>query len=213
MVNKINGSETLHPLLSSQVELEFLQALLEPDDAGYPWNPADDESEAYFLELEQHSLVQDVLETELTPRSQAFYSQLDNLWSNYSQYECPANKAHLATLQEVLHSKLAACIPSNWLNKLSAKAAEVVDSTQSISDKLIECAQAVLPTWETDDLIVLARPLAYAMRSKETQNLDSVLDNLGKREWNTLSEVEQAKASLAIAQYALSELSNSQEQA
>ncbi|MBO3460656.1 hypothetical protein G7B40_025865 [Aetokthonos hydrillicola Thurmond2011] len=212
MANKINGSETLHPL-SSQVELEFLEALLEPDDATYPWDPADEESETYFFDLEEHNLMQDVLETELIPRSQAFYNQLDNLWSNYRQYNSSTSRSLVNTLQEALQSNFGSHIPTNWLNKLSVKATEVFGSTESISEKLIQCVQSVLPTWEAEDLLVLARPFAYAMRSSESQSIETLLDNAENREWTSLSEIEQAKASLAIAQYALTELSNFQEEA
>lgn len=212
MANKINGSDTLHPI-SSQVELEFLEALLEPDDDTYPWNPADEESETYFFDLEEQNLMQDVLETELIPRSQAFYNQLDNLWSNYRQYKSCTSPSFVNTLQEALHSSFGSHIPTNWLNRLSVKATEVFGSTESIPEKLIQCVQAVLPTWEAEDLLVLARPYAYAMRSSESQGVESVLDNVNNRDWTTLSEIEQAKASLAIAQYALTELSHFQEEA
>ena len=71
MTNKINSSDTFHSLLS-QVELELLEVLLEPEDATYPWNPADEESEAYFHELEQQFVTQDLLDEELTTRLAKF---------------------------------------------------------------------------------------------------------------------------------------------
>jgi len=40
MPKNINTSETFYPL-PSQFDLELLSALLEPEDATYPWNPAD----------------------------------------------------------------------------------------------------------------------------------------------------------------------------
>jgi len=207
MTNKFKASETFYPL-TSQVELEFLEALLEPDDATYPWNPADEESETYFLQLEQQFLMQDVLEEELTPRSHAFYNQLDELWSNYKQDNCSTRQSVVTTLQQSLQNSFGLSIPSNWLNAIVHKAAEIFNPKQSMSDQLIECVQSVLPTWGSEDLLVLARPFAYAMRSSEPQNLETVLNNVDNREWIALSEIEQAKASLAIAYYTLSELKN-----
>ncbi|MBR8834004.1 MAG: hypothetical protein DSM106950_08175 [Stigonema ocellatum SAG 48.90 = DSM 106950] len=211
MVNKINKSKTFHPL-QSQVELEFLEALLSPDDATYPWNPADEESETYFLQLEQQFLMQDVLDSELTPRSEAFYSQLDQLWSNYKQSDCNTPATPVTTLQETLHNSFGSSIPTNWLNAIALKATEVFNTQQSMAEQLIQCVQAVLPTWGSEDLLVLARPFAYAMRSSESQTLESVLNNVDNREWTALSQIEQAKASLAIAYYAFSQLNNSQQQ-
>ncbi len=211
MVNKINGSE-IFDSLPSQVELEFLEALLEPDDVTYPWNPADQESETYFLQLEQQFIMQDVLEEELTTRSQAFYSQLDQIWSNYKQYNCSTVPNHVTTLQETLHTSFGSSIPSNWLNAIAQKAAEVFNSQQSMGEKLIQCVQAVLPSWGAEDLLVLARPFAYAMRSSEPQNLESVLAKVDNSDWTALSQIEQAKASLAIAYYAFSQLSSSQKE-
>ena len=206
MVNKINDSETFNSL-PSQMELEFLEALLEPDDATYPWNPASEESETYFLQLEQQSWMQDVLDSELTTRSQAFYTQLDQMWSNYKKYDCSTFTTTINTLKESLHSSFGSSIPSQWLDTIAQKATEVFNSEQSMGEQLIQCVQAVLPTWGAEDLLVLARPFAYAMRSSELQNLESVQAKLDNCEWTALSQIEQAKASLAIAYYAFSQLS------
>ena len=206
MLNKISDSETFNSL-PSQMELEFLEALLEPDDATYPWNPASEESETYFLQLEQQSWMQDLLDSELTTRSQAFYTQLDQMWSNYKKYDCSTFPTTINTLKETLHSSFGSSIPSQWLDAIAHKATEVFNSQQSMGEQLIQCVQAVLPTWGAEDLLVLARPFAYAMRSSEPQNLESLLAKLDSCEWTALSQIEQAKASLAIAYYAFSQLS------
>ena len=78
---------------------------------------------------------------------------------------------------------------------------------QSASEKLVECVQALLPSWEVDDLLVLARPFAYAMRSSEPHTLTSLIRDFEERDWANLSEIEQAKITLAIADYALQHLS------
>lgn len=212
MANKINGSETFSSL-PSQVDLELLEALLEPDDATYPWNPADEESEAYFDELEQQFGMQDLLEEELTTRSQDFYSHLDTLWAGISlasDYNYNPQQTLVLNLQERLYASFAACVPQAWLNTIAIKAAEILAAQQSISEQLVECVQTVLPNWGTEDLLVLARPFAYAMRSSESQNAASALSNLKNKEWTALSEVEKAKVSLAIASYAFNEINKSQ---
>ena len=73
--NNVNGSDTFNAL-PSQVELELLEALLESEDAAYPWNPADEECEIYFSELEQQFTMQDELDEELTTKSLAFITNL-----------------------------------------------------------------------------------------------------------------------------------------
>lgn len=192
----------------SQVELELLEELLAADDATYPWNPADEASESYFLELEQQFSMQDVLEEELTQRSQEFHTQLDQLWSGYRKDTCSILDTAVTTLKENLQNHLSSFIPSNWLNVIVSKAVTVFDTKQSMSEQLIECVQSVLPTWGAEDLLVLSRPFAYAMRSSETRNMESILNHLENREWTALSEIEKAKATVAIAYYTLSQLNN-----
>ena len=214
MANKINRTGAFHPL-PSQVDLYLLEALLEPTDATYPWNPADEETSAYFQQLEQQFLTPDLLDEELTSRSHTFYSQLDTLWSDIStseNYKCNTELNVVAALQKTLQTSFATYVPQDWIVAITQKAAEIFNSQQLIGEKLVQCALVVLPTWAADDLLVLARPLAYDMRSGEAQNLESVLD-VGNHEWSAISEIEKAKVSLAIAHYTLSELNNFQEEA
>jgi len=212
MANKLN----IFSYLPSQVELELLEVLLEPEDATYPWNPADDESEGYFGELEQQFVMQDLLDEELTTRSQNFYEQLDTLWSEVetsSYYNCNTICASVDNLQETLRTAFVASVPQGWLNVIAQKATDIFASQQSIGEQLVQCVQAVMPTWQADDLFVLARPFAYAMRSSEPQNLKSIISNIENRDWTNLSEIEQAKISIAIAYYALKQLDSFQTEA
>ncbi|MBD2604350.1 hypothetical protein H6G81_07340 [Scytonema hofmannii FACHB-248] len=212
MAKNINASDTFHPL-PSQFDLELLSSLLEPEDATYPWNPADEESEMYFRELEEQ-FAQDLTDEELTSNSQIFYGKLDTLWSEISEcshYKCNTINLTLDNLQKTLHSAFAASVPQSWLNAIAQKASEMLNSSRSIGDQLlVECVQSVLPSWETEDLLVLARPYAYAMRGLEAQNAESTISNINNREWTALSQIEQAKVSLAIAHYAFTQLDNLQ---
>lgn len=210
MTNKINRSETFHSLVSP-VDLELLETLLAPEDATYPWNPADQESEAYFQQLEEQFALQDLLETELTARAQDFYHHLDTLWSGITSCDNnTTNQVVVDHLQENLHTTFAASVPQIWLQAIGQKASEIFASQQSIGEQLVECVQAVLPNWEVEDLLVLARPFAYAMRGNEQQGAASVMNNANNQDWTGLSEIEQAKVSLAIAYYALIQLNSRQ---
>ncbi|MFN6481997.1 MULTISPECIES: hypothetical protein [unclassified Nostoc] len=212
MAHKINGSDTFSSL-PSQIDLELLEALLEPEDATYPWNPGDEQSEAYFQELEQQFGMEDLLDEELMRRSQDFYGHLDTLWSGITskpEYNDNQQQAVVLNLQETLRTNFYAYVPQALLNTIASKAAEIYAARQLISEQLVECVQTVLPSWGTEDLLVLARPFAYAMRSSESQNAASALSNLQNSEWTALSEVEKAKVSLAIASYAFIELNKSQ---
>ncbi|MBP5971336.1 hypothetical protein HW132_00945 [Brasilonema sp. CT11] len=214
MVKKINKSKTSHSL-RSQVDLQLLEALLEPEDATYPWNPADEQSENYFAQLEQQFQFEDVLDEELTERSQAFYNCLDTLWHNNlnsQQYKATKKSTVLANLQKNLQAGFAASVPQDWITEIAQKAAEIFHSGQSKGEQLVSCVKSVLPNWETDDLLVMARPFAYAMRSGEQKNVNSVVNHVGDREWTNLSEVEKAKVSLAVAYHALDELKNIEEE-
>lgn len=214
MANKINDSDTFSSL-PSQADLDLLEALLESEDVTYPWNPGDEESEAYFQELEQQFGMPDLLEEELIRRSQDFYSHLDTLWSGITstpEYNDNRQQAVVLNLQETLRNSFSTCVPQVLLNAIATKAAQIFAARQLISEQLVECVQTVLPTWGTEDLLVLARPFAYAMRSSESQNAASTLNNLQNSEWTALSEVDKAKISLAIASYAFTELNKSQSQ-
>ncbi|MEH1906676.1 hypothetical protein [Nostoc sp.] len=212
MAKKINGSDTFSSS-PPQVELEFLEALLEPEDATYPWNPADEESEAYFQELEEQFGMPDLVDEELMRRSPDFFNHLDTLWSDITStpdYNQNQQQSVVLNLQETLRTTFCDYVPQELLNAIATKAAEIFAARQLISEQLVECVQTVLPTWGTEDLLVLARPFAYAMRSSESPNGASALSNLKNSEWTVLSEVEKAKVSLAIASYAFTQLHKSQ---
>jgi hypothetical protein len=214
MSHQVNGSDACHSV-GSQMELELLAVLLEPEDATYPWNPADDESEAYFDELEKQFAI-DLLDEELASRASTFYHQLDTLWSEVETSSCynyNTINSVLAQLQESLPNLFISRLPQGWLNAIASKAGEIFTSSQSLAEQLAECVQTVLPTWGTDDLSVLTRPYVYAMRSSEPQSLTSVMNNVENQEWTALSEIEQAKVSVAIAYYVLRQLDDSQPEA
>lgn len=203
MTHTTNGSE-FYP---SQCHLELLEALLETDEVTYPWNPALPESEDFFHQCEAHFAIDELLDSEGHGRSEAFYSHLDTLWSNTSttQSQCNTNVVSISKLKENLQTAISSRIPHDWIETIATKASELFNSSMSIADQLIEVAASVVPALGADDLSVLARPYAYAMRS-EANSLESTLQKVGGHGWNNLSEIEQARVSVAVAYYALQQL-------
>lgn len=198
MTNESNCSRA-NDDIPSLTQLELLEALIDPDGS-YPWDPTDPESEAYFIEQEQkNSLLEDWSEEEIAVYSQAFFSQVEQIWE----------ETDVKDLQTTLQQQFASYIPHNWLQAIAHRAFEVFSTHKSIADQLVQCAQDLLPNWAEDDLLVLARPFAYSMRGTDTAVQESVLANIRLREWTALSEVEQARVYLAIAKYALVQIQNS----
>ena len=190
------------------LDLELLEALLASEDAVYPWNPADVPSEAYFDDLEQQFKWQDFSEIELMESANNFYHNLDKIWGQTVAETENIRNNTVNYLQKAL-SNAFSVIPEVLLTEIAQKATVGLMVEKSASEKLVECVQTLLPNWDRDDLLVLARPFAYYMRSSEPDKLTSVIKDLENRDWSNLSEIEQAKISLAIANYALEYLSKS----
>lgn len=188
----------------TQIDLELLEALLETEDTTYPWDPTADESEEYFLQLEEHFAMQDVLEEELSSRSRAFYNNLDNLWSHYKD---TTSLNLVAQVQEKLQAMFAQKVPQDFLKSIAQKAVEIFDTQQTLGEQMIDCVQSLLPDWNESELLILARRFEVVKSSTEKAPINTV-DN----EWTELSEIEKAKVSLAVASYALSQVNSFQSQ-
>lgn len=200
MTNSMNNHEN-SSYTKSSAELELLAALL-AEDSIYPWDGSM-EAEAYFIEAEQEfgALWQ---AEEMSERSHNFLSQLDRLW----QAATPANA--ISSLQANLRSQFAARIPQNWLDAIAKQAIQALNTQQSLAGQLVQCVQELLPNFGTEDLQVLARPYAYAMRGSSNE-IPQMLANITLERWVALSEIQQAKVSLAIARYALEQLQAEEE--
>lgn len=158
----------------------------------YVWNPAAPESESFFTALEQELPLDDWNVAEVATRSGVFFAQVEQLWST-------------ATLQETLMQRFATRIPQQLLTAIATRAQQVLLSSVSLADQLVQCVQDVMPTLAEDDLYVLARPLAHAMRGNDSP-VEATLERVRLVEWDALSDFDQARLSLAIARYALAEL-------
>lgn len=186
-----------------QVQGELLEALLQPEEDFYPWNPADPEAEGYFAELERGFLLDDwQQEEEIKSASQGLFNQLHQCWAS------PILSAN-DTLSVSLSERFAAFMPEAWLEAIANTARQVFPSNLSFADQLVMCVKPLLPHWAEEDLLVFARPWAYAMRGT-SEPADQVTPR-GVRpvEWRELSQMEQVRLSLAVAHSALIELKNS----
>jgi len=108
-----------------------------------------------------------------------------------------------------LSQRFAAFMPEAWLEAIANTARQVFPSNLSFADQLVMCVKPLLPDWAEEDLLVFARPWAYAMRGT-SEPADQVTPR-GVRpvEWRELSQMEQVRLSLAVAHSALIELKNS----
>ncbi len=195
------------PLISafqSQAEMELLRQILQ-DTESYPWNPACPEAEAYFAELEQEVLNTGWSTEDLTEQGQIFAANLEQVWATVAVTASPASQSLVADFVQ----RFKAQVPQHLLTSIVQRAQQVVATNLSLADQLVQCVQDSLPHWDSDDLQVLARPYAYAMRSSEAESLESALNSIQNSEWEALSSIEQAKISLAVARYAIAQTSQS----
>lgn len=186
-----------------QAQGELLEALLQPEADFYPWNPAEPEAECYFSELERGFLLSDWQEEDETiDASQAFFNRLHQCWASPVLSETD-------TLTVSLSERFAAFMPQTWLAAIANKARQVFSSNLSFADQLVLCVKPLLDNWAEEDLLVLARPLAYAMRGASHSECEAPHNVVQHREWTELSQIEQVRLTLAVAHSALAQLKNS----
>jgi hypothetical protein len=195
-------------LTQAHIELALLQRLW-GDDRAYPWNPEAPEAQIYFEELEAEldQLSNEPIwsDEEVTQRWQALSTTLDSIWTENTEPTVAQTSAASPNLQEMLCQQFANRMPQSLLQAIAHQAQQVVATGQPLAEQLVQCVQGILPNWEGDDLQVMARPLAYAMRG-EADMLEVALRSIRFAAWTELSGVEKARLSLAIARYALAQL-------
>jgi hypothetical protein len=180
---------------SSVAEAELMDCLLASSTANYLWNPSDPETADYYAESDSHFSLDDWSDDEISQRSQSFFASIQSCWETAPVQEL--EQSPLASLT----AKFGARVPQQWLSKIAANVSSLANSSLEPVDQLVQSVQDLLSTWATDDLLVMARPYAYAMRCDPgVTNPDNIVRPL---EWTELSEVERAKLTIAIAQYAI----------
>lgn len=208
MAEEFSGSEQMNLGRPSEFEMELLAALLEPDDALYPWDTTDPESEAYFIEREREWRDSGWLEEDMSS-SQTFFSTLDALWSTVAPSQDSNNVSGITNESAIRASlqQFAVRVPQDWIEAIAHRAQQAFSSQKALAQQLVDCVQELVPNWTEEDLLTLARPFAYAMRGTDTEAVDIVLEEVQQRtSWTELTEIEQARTSLALARYALSQI-------
>lgn len=189
----------------AQAELELLQLMLQDDSdqlSAYPWNPAAPEAEAYFDALEQEVVKAGWTADELLEQGQVLSGYLNQLWTDAAPVETTSQVQTYANLLR----EFATQVPQQLLDTIAQRAQQVVATNLSLADQMVQCVQTCLPNWAEEDLQVLARPFAYAMRGADTEALESALRSVRCAAWTELSGIEQARLSLAIARYAIAQM-------
>jgi hypothetical protein len=205
-----HGDVTIQWQADQSLTEEMIQVSENPKaQVCYPWNPSEPETEAFFADSDAPSIFEGWQEAEIASRSQSFFNKLNQVWAP-------------ATLQSLLVERFSARMPQALLVAIAEQAQAALANTQKalntslsvadqLSEQLIQCVQGITPALATEDLYVLARPLAYQMRNGGLQDaIDTTLSQVPQTEWEQLSEMQRARLSLAIARFALSELQSPQ---
>ena len=181
-----------HPQdLLNQYSKELVDDLLLHDSI-YPWDLKDLETEEYINNLE-NQFSDNWTNQELENKAQSFFSRLNQCWDINSN----------CNIYNVLSEQFGSTIPHNLLENISVEINKVITLNINPMERLIQCVKPLLSQWSEVDLQVFARPLVFAMRGDFEPEKDMVNSLMENKKWQDLSEVEQAKVTLAIAQYTL----------
>jgi hypothetical protein len=181
---------------TDQIQADLLSALVAPSPI-YPWEPCAPEAEPYFAAaIAATDDDDDLINATLAEGWQRFSAQLNSQWGSSSE-------SVVSTIIQRLKARLQSPPPDEILQAIATAVITLRSSGQTYLDQIVACAQAVLPTWDTDDLAVLARPLAYSLRDGHSEILDLNLRSILKSNWQSLSDIEQARFSLTLVALAL----------
>ncbi|HZG37180.1 MAG TPA: hypothetical protein VEZ50_00745 [Nodosilinea sp.] len=187
-------------------EHDLLASILNSEPA-YPWQPLAPEAEGYLasLEAEFDTLAEGELTGAIAAGWQTLSAQMTAQMTDQMTTGQPAPAADPAVVASVLDQlrQFQARMPSDLLQSLAAAATTLARSGQPLIDQLVQCVGDVVPNWNIDDLAVLARPLAYSLRDGRGEILDLNLRAIPVADWDSLSDLEQARLSLTVASVAL----------
>ena len=181
---------------SSEAEAELIDCLLASPTLDYPWNPADPETADYYTQSDRYFSLDDWSDREITQQSESFFTSIQSCW------DAASSESDLSPLA-ALTSKFGARVPQQWLAQIAANVGSLASNLEPV-EQLVRSVQDLLSNWAIDDLLVMARPYAYPMRCNPgVDNPDNIVRPL---EWTELSELERAKLTILIAQYAIDSL-------
>lgn len=191
-------------------ELEFLQSVL--SEHSYPWLSTQDPSNTTYFETLETEWNQDSSEEEksaIAATGEQFFQTLEHVWASAdaaTHLPSADTSETLTAIQSTLIEQFQERIPVELIHSLTQAIHHVASQPLSLADQLVQSVQEILPEWGVEDLQVLARPYAFAMRGPETDKLEVALRSVRYAAWTELSGVEQARLSLAIARYTLSQM-------
>ena len=162
----------------------------------YPWEPGSPDGEAYLSHLESELDDDPVVNEAITAGFNRFSALVGTRWAS-------VDSSSAEPLLSALKIEFKGRMPEEALGTIATTAATLVQSGRPIAEQLVEIVKAILPSWDTGDLTVLARPLAYSLRDGRGEILDLTLRSTPQAEWESLSDIEKARLSLAIASVAL----------
>ena len=179
----------------SQAEAELIDCLLTAQTIEYPWEHTAPEVAEYYAETDSYFSLDEWSDQEIAETSQSFFAQIQSCWA-----DSPAPESVLDPLV-TLTDKFGDRVPQAWLAAIATQVSALTTQKLEPIDRLIESVRGLLSNWAADDLLVMARPYAYAMRCDPGVNEPTRI--VRDLEWDKLSEVEQAKLTMLIAQYAI----------
>ena len=186
-----NPSSASTPSPKKQAEFDLLNHLLDSRES-YPWNVV--EADDYMQSVEAAGSALEMTDVEAATGWSALSQTLDQVVGNVSQ----------SSLANALAAKFSRRLSSSIIQVISEAAEQVAASGQPMLDQIVACSKDVLTAWDEADLQVMARPLAYAMRSGQTEEiLDVTIQSVQENDWDALNSMEQARVGLAAARYAL----------
>ncbi|MFZ4667497.1 MAG: hypothetical protein ACOYME_13810 [Prochlorotrichaceae cyanobacterium] len=180
-----------------EAEADLLKQLLNScssdDTVAHPpyiWDPQSLETEAYLQSLEQNWSDVPV------PPFSTIASSIDRLWAKVETAATPQENTPVLRLKTRFPH-----LPEPCLAHILQQVKTIGLETLSLRDQLLQCVQDLFPSWDLEDLQVVARPYAYAMRSFSSETDPSA--DLVTVEWHYLSDLEQISLCLAAAKAAL----------
>ena len=178
---------------TARAEAELLQAVLSSDVYAQDGSATDESDEDVAA-----GQVLEISDQEASEGWQKLSSQLNQLWSEEGE--------QAASFQSALLQKFSSRLPVELLTQLAEKAKQISENGEALAAQMVACVQEVVDGLADDDLRVMARPMAMAMRGRASDEIaESTVKSIREADWEALSSVEQAKLSLAAARYALIE--------
>lgn len=171
------------------LKTELLGVIVDENEA-YPWNPEERETEAYFNELETEFALTDIWdEAEMTTHADHFFAEVNKQWS--TQDTTP--------IKTRLYDRFASRLPKHRLEQIIEAAQHTIEENiDQLQQQVVECVKPLWQGWTDAELYVFARPLVSAMRGSTP---------IKQAPWEELSEIDQIRLSMIVAQEAIDELS------